>query len=1006
MSSVQDTAYPRFKSNVTPKELTAIYTPTPEELTLAQQATKGRVAKLGFLILLKSFQRLGYAVAAAKVPLTIIEHIGKIADTSASAKELESYDGSGTRRRHIVTIRDYLRLQPYDEAAQQVMVAAMESAASTKHDLVDLINIALEELVRQSFELPGFSTMERMARSVRTRITSTLYQQVATCLNREERFQIQALFVGDSTSMFTPWNQLKQEPGRPMLSHLQELVERLQWLFKLQVGQAAISEIPQVKVRHFAAEAQTLNATQMRELEADKRYTLAVALLRVQYARTLDDIAEMYIKRMGQLHYRAKEALADYRIETQQKTDELITTLRDVVMAYRGEGDIQQRWEVIESLIGNDHSEQIIKSCEAHLAYVGNNYLPFLKDSFRSHRATLFRFLDVVPLRSSTQDVSLLKAIQFIQKHRATRSLWVDTIELENTGTSEERELSRLDLSWIPGKWWPLIAEQRQSQPYPSQIHRRNFEMCVFSQILLELQSGDLFIEGSYEFGDYYSQLISWEEYETLVEEYGTQVNLPTQGKPFVAKLKLWLESLAQGTDKAFPENADVDYQKNKLVVRKPKRKTPKGFAELKSLMVERITPVNLLDILTDTEKWLNWTRFFKPISGYEAKLENPLARYLAATFCYGCNIGPSQTARALTDFNRKELAQVHQRHIDSDKLQAAIDEVTNAYNRFLLPKQWGSGKHASVDGTKWDIYEQNLLAEYHLRYGGYGGIGYYHISDTYIALFSHFIPCGVLEAIYLLDGLHNNKSDIQPDTIHGDTHSQSATVFGLAYLLGISLMPRIRGWQKLTFYRPHSTARYQHIDSLFTDTVNWQLIETHLPDMLRVAISIKTGKINASTILRKLGTNSPKNKLFQAFHELGCAVRTGFLLQYLSDVDLRAMAHAANNKSEAFNGFAKWLSFGGEGIISTNNRDELRQIIKYNHLVANCLIFYNVVEMSRILHELTQEGIPVEPEAVAALSPFLTQHVNRFGRYSLDLERKPPDIDYELNVLAQVSST
>jgi len=1005
VSSVQDTAYPRFKSNITLKELTTIYTPTPEELTLAEQTTKGRVAKLGFLILLKSFQRLGYAVAVIKVPLAIIEHIGEVVGASASSQELEGYDRSGTRKRHIATIRDYLKLQPYAEAAQQAMVSAMESAVRTKHDLVDLINIALEELVRQSFELPGFSTMERMARSVRSRITAALYQQVSTGLNQAECLQIQALFIGDVSAMVTPWNQLKQEPGRPLISRLQELVERLKWLFQLQVGQAAISEIPQVKVRHFAAEAQTLNATQMRELEPGKRYTLAVSLLSVQYARTLDDIAEMYIKRMGQLHYRAKEALAAYRIQTQQKTDELITTLRDVVMAYQGKGDVQQRWEVLETLIGSDHSEQIIESCEVHLAYVGNNYLPFLKDFFKSHRATLFRFLDVVPLRSSTQDASLLKAIQFIQQHRGSRSLWVDTIELAHSGTSEPRELNRLDLGWIPRKWWSLIAEQPQGQPYPLQIHRRNFEMCVFSQILLELQSGDLFIAGSYEFGDYYSQLISWEEYETLVEEYGTQVNLPTQGKLFVAKLKSRLESLAQATDKAFPENDEVNYRKDKLVVRKPQRKNPKGFTELKSLMVERINPVNLLDTLTDTEKWLNWTRFFKPISGYEAKLENPMARYLAATFCYGCNIGPSQTARALTDFNRRELAQVHQRHIDSDKLQSAIDEVTNAYNRFLLPKQWGSGKHASVDGTKWDIYEQNLLAEYHLRYGGYGGIGYYHVSDTYIALFSHFIPCGVLEAIYLLDGLQNNKSDIQPDTIHGDTHSQSATVFGLAYLLGISLMPRIRGWQKLTFYRPHSTARYQHIDNLFTDTVNWQLIETHLPDLLRVAISIKTGKINASTILRKLGTNSPKNKLFQAFHELGCVVRTGFLLQYLSDVDLRSMAHAASNKSEAFNSFAKWLSFGGEGVISTNNRDELRQIIKYNHLIANCLIFYNVVEMSRILNDLMQEGILVEPEAVAALSPFLTQHVNRFGRYSLDLERNPPDIDYELNVLAGVTS-
>jgi len=68
--------------------------------------------------------------------------------------------------------------------------------------------------------------------------------------------------------------------------------------------------------------------------------------------------------------------------------------------------------------------------------------------------------------------------------------------------------------------------------------------------------------------------------------------------------------------------------------------------------------------------------------------------------------------------------------------------------------KFWGSGKSASADGMKWDLYEQNLLAECHIRYGGYGGIGYYHVSDTYVALFSHFIPCGVWEAVYTLERL------------------------------------------------------------------------------------------------------------------------------------------------------------------------------------------------------------------------------------------------------------
>ena len=52
-------------------------------------------------------------------------------------------------------------------------------------------------------------------------------------------------------------------------------------------------------------------------------------------------------------------------------------------------------------------------------------------------------------------------------------------------------------------------------------------------------------------------------------------------------------------------------------------------------------------------------------------------------------------------------------------------------------------------------------MAEYHVRYKGYGGIAYYHVSDKYIAIYSNFISCGVYEGNYLLDGLENNISDI-----------------------------------------------------------------------------------------------------------------------------------------------------------------------------------------------------------------------------------------------------
>lgn len=1000
MTSIPDTAYPRLSHQLTTKALIMVYIPTTEELVLADGITRSRVAKVGFLVLLKTYQRLGYPVLMKDVPASIIRQVSTTAAVTVSAEALDNYDRSGSRRRHLKVVRDCLGVTAYGEAAQKTMVEAMTTAAQTKHDLADLINVAIEELVKAKFELPAFSTLVRQAFQVRTTVTQGLYEQVYKALNAEDYLKLNRLFIQTEGSSTTLWNRLKQEPGKPMLSHLNALVERLHWLQDWQMAASALKALPPVKLKQFAAEAQTLSANQMGEMTPHKRDTLAAALLSVQFARTLDDLAEMFIKRLRKMHHNAREALMNYRQETQKRTDTLVTTLREVIVAYQQEGSVAERLAGIDTVLGHQ-AETLLDHCEAHIAYTDNNYLPFLHRFYKSHRATLFRFLEVVPLQSSTQDQHLEVAIRFIQQHRTSRSTWLDvpTAEVNEAATASPAE--PLDLSWIPAKWWKLVTGQAASQRSgpPKQLHRQQFELCVFSHILLELQSGDLYIAGSAEYGDYYSQLVTWDEYHAQIDEYGQQVNLPVEPKAFVQQVQQWLETMATTTDEAFPTNTQVVWNDERLTIRRQPRQRPAGLTQLEALVAERLTPVHLLDVLTDTEAWLNWTRHFGPISGHDAKLDSPVGRYLATTFCYGCNIGPSQTARALRTFDRKQLAWVNQRHITEETLHTAISAIINAYNRFALPKFWGTGRRASVDGTKWDIYENNLLAEYHIRYGGYGGIGYYHVSDTYIALFSHFIPCGVWEAVFILDGLLNNESDIQPDTIHGDTQAQSATVFALAYLLGITLMPRIRNWKALKFYRPTRAVRYQHIDGLFSDTINWDLIETHLPDMLRVAVSIKCGQINASTILRKLGTNSRKNKLYQAFYELGCAVRTGFLLQYINDADLRSTIQAATNKSEAFNGFVQWLAFGDDGTLATNSRDEQRKRIKYNHLVANTLIFYNVFELTRILHDLNQQGYEFEPEAIAELSPYLTQQVNRFGLYHLDLERQPQAIHYDVPI-------
>lgn len=998
MTAIQDTAYPRLRSSLSIHELARIYTPTSDELALARRTTRGMVPRICFLVLLKTFQRLGYFVTLTDVPPPIVQHIADAAGGMVSRDDLVRYAAAGTRGRHLAAIRAHLHIQPYGAAARHVLVRAMADAAQTKDAPADLINVAIEELVRQRFELPGFPTLARTARRVRAVTYRTFYQQVLAALDDARRQALDALLIVDPMSGRSPWEQIKQDAGSPTLRHLRERLDYLAWLEARNVGAASLAPLPDVKIKHFAAEAKTLDAARMRDLEPAKRATLTAALLAVQTARTRDDLAEMFIKRMLSIHQQARERLAAYRERHAQQTDALITTFRDVVAAYRSEGSAVQRFAAIDQLIGS-RSDTLLEQCEAHIANTANTYLPFLWPCFKSHRATLFRLLHALDLQATTQDSGLESAIRFLLANEERTGEWLTTVETRVVRHATVERTPLVDLSWVSESWWRLLTDVRPRPAYPRRIKRRAFEVCVFSQILWELKSGDLAVVGSDAFADYRAQLIDDAEYARSVEAYGAMVELPVSGQAFVEHYRRKLAEIATETDQAFPSNQAVTIVNGEPCITRPKaRPDPVGLAALEQRLADRLHDINILDLLADTDAWLQWTRCFGPISGHASKLGKEAAtRYLIAAFCYGCQIGPTQLARTLRTVDRRQIAWVNLRHITEESLDAANRLIINAYNRFMLPKHWGDGRSVSADGTKWDLYEQNLLAEYHIRYGGYGGIGYYHVSDTYIALFSHFIPCGVWEAVYILDGLLKNQSDIQPDTIHADTQGQSEAVFGLAALLGIRLMPRIRHWKHLTFYKPTRDAHYEHLDTLFTETVDWDLIATHLPDMLRVVLSIKAGRITPSTILRKLSTYSQKNKLYQAFRELGRAVRTMFLLDYLSDEELRITINAATNKSESFNHFAQWLAFGGDGTITENDRDAQRKVIKYNHLVANCVIFYNVFAMSRVFHELELAGEAIEDAALAALSPYITAHINRLGRYELNARRRPPVLDYML---------
>jgi TnpA family transposase len=79
--------------------------------------------------------------------------------------------------------------------------------------------------------------------------------------------------------------------------------------------------------------------------------------------------------------------------------------------------------------------------------------------------------------------------------------------------------------------------------------------------------------------------------------------------------------------------------------------------------------------------------------------------------------------------------------------------------------------------------------------------------------------------------------------------------------------------------YRVDRETTYKHIDALFTQVVDWELIERYWHDMMQVVLSIQAGKVLPSMLLQKLGVYSRQSTLYRAFSELGRVERTRFLL-------------------------------------------------------------------------------------------------------------------------------
>ncbi|MEO0852053.1 MAG: DUF4158 domain-containing protein, partial [Cyanobacteria bacterium J06648_11] len=538
MPAVDRTAYPRFNLNVAVKDWEQLYAPTEEELAFVRDRARSKSGVLSLLVMLKSVQRLGYFPASEDVPSEVVNYL-------RAASNLPSWTAfrhsPPSRHRYQRAIRSYLKIAPYDRKGQRLAAKAIATVAEVNDRPADLINVAIEVLVKERYELPAFSTLNLLAREIRLTVNQRLFRLVSRQMSQAERTYLDRLLAPASEQTEATLDLLRSSPKRASLSHLRELLEQFDRLMAFGEAQRILTPLTPAKIRSFAAQARGLNAGEFKDIALPKRRTFLLCLLYRAQVKTRDHLVEMFLKQVNSIHKKARNRLKELRERYLSQTESMFGIFSQVLSVSTQSDDERELGEQVKAVLdAHGGAETLLAQCEELSAYNTNNHLPLLWRFYAPHRRLLFQLVRSLDLRSTSPDRSSIEAVEYLLSCESLRRRVLP---------------ATIDVSFISEAWRALVCDRQGEEDV---LVRQPLEICLFSYLAMELKSGDICVVGSDSYADFRQQLLSWDDCAPLLEDYARQVELPSSPELFVAHLREQLVRVAREADRGFPANTQL----------------------------------------------------------------------------------------------------------------------------------------------------------------------------------------------------------------------------------------------------------------------------------------------------------------------------------------------------------------------------------------------------------------------------------------------------------------
>lgn len=804
LSDEQAARYGQYHADPSPEQLIRFfYLSAADKQFLAPRRLPH--TRLGCAVQLGTLRFLGtFLVDPLQVPPMVVQTLAS--QLGLAVEQLAPYrDRSNTGYEHQPLMQAYLQYQSFDgrQAFRLTRWLYAQVATSTVRPSV-LFDLATAHLVAQRVVLPGVSVLARLIARVRERTGRHLYRQLRARLSQAQQAALEALLQVGPGERLTPLEILRTAPTRVSAPALNTALRRLDQIRALGVSEVPVQDLPEARLARLARHAQSAWAQTLLRMSEERRLATLLVFGQTLERTATDDILDLFDGLMAALALSGETTRRRERLRSLKDLDQAALVLEQAVRLLLDEAvpDADLRQHVLKRF-GPD---ALREAADAVQELARSDEDPMV-EALSSRYATVRRFLPAllcgVVFEGTPAAKPLLDAWRFLQ--------------VQEVGGRDCPKWASAPRAVVPRRW------ARRVFPAKDQVHSPAYTLCVVERLHQALRRRDVFVRRSERYGDPRAELLRGEAWEQVRDSVARALERSTDPQVELAR---WQQQLAVAYTEVstnLPRNSALrvlqeDGQPYVSLNALAAQTESDQLRTLRAQLAQRLPQVELAALLLEVDAFTGFARAFTHVAdGQPAAPDLPLS-ICAVLLAQACNIGLKTVARAdVPALTLPHLSWVQQNYLRVETLTAANARLVDAQRQLPLAQAWGGGEVASADGMRFVVPVRTIHAGWNRKYfGSERGVTYYNFtSDQFSGFHGIVIPGTLRDSLFILAGLLEQQTSLDPREIMADTHGYSEVVFGLFSLLGYRFSPRLADLPDQRFWRMSKEDDYGDLNEL-----------------------------------------------------------------------------------------------------------------------------------------------------------------------------------------------